>query len=140
MTIQTAKTLDDNDAFLTTQAISIILPAFNEAETISLTVSRIAHVLEKLSPSWDIVVIDDGSRDDTAAIVRTLPKEFNTTLVRFSRNFGKEHAITAGLAHATGDIVICMDADGQHSSDLIASMITQWKLGYNMVYAVLKDR
>lgn len=140
MTIHTAKTTDHHDAFLTTRAISIILPAFNEAETISLTVSRIAHVLEKLSPHWDIVVIDDGSRDDTAAIVRTLPKEFNTTLVRFSRNFGKEHAITAGLAHATGDIVICMDADGQHSSDLIASMITQWKLGYNMVYAVLKDR
>ncbi len=126
--------------YLTNAHMTVILPAFNEAETISLTVTRIADVLVKLSPHWDIVVIDDGSRDETASIVRAFPDELHTTLVRFSRNFGKEHAITAGLAHATGEIVICMDADGQHSSDLIVSMIEQWKLGYNMVYAVLKDR
>lgn len=120
--------------------ISVILPAFNEEATIATTVQHIAERLTQLSPNWDIVIVDDGSRDETANIVRALSPILQTTLVRFSRNFGKEHAITAGLAHAIGDVVICMDADGQHSSELLTSMIDKWKFGYNMVYAVLKDR
>ena len=120
--------------------ITVIVPAFNEVAAISSTVSNIAHYLQQLSQDWDVVVIDDGSRDETADVVRALPKELNTTLVRFSRNFGKEYAITAGLEHASGDIVICMDADGQHSSELLGEMLEKWRDGYDMVYAVRQDR
>ena len=61
-------------------------------------------------------------------------------MVRFSRNFGKEYAITAGLEHAQGDLVICMDADGQHSAELLAQMLEKWREGFEMVYAVRQDR
>lgn len=120
--------------------ISVIVPAFNEAAAITSTVENIANQLATLTPHWDIVVIDDGSRDKTADIVRGLPAYLRTTLVRFSRNFGKEYAITAGLEYAGGDIVICMDADGQHSSALIGEMLEKWREGYDMVYAVRQDR
>jgi glycosyltransferase involved in cell wall biosynthesis len=120
--------------------ITVIIPAFNESAAISNTVANIAHHLQQLSPNWDVVVIDDGSSDQTANVVRALAKELNTTLVRFSRNFGKEYAITAGLENSSGEIVICMDADGQHSSELLAQMLEKWREGYDMVYAVRQDR
>ncbi len=120
--------------------ITVIVPAFNEELAIAATVKNIAHHLDELSSNWDIVVIDDGSRDQTADVVRGLPAKLNTTLVRFSRNFGKEYAITAGLEHAQGDLVICMDADGQHSSELLAQMLEKWREGFEMVYAVRQDR
>ena len=85
-------------------------------------------------------MIDDGSRDQTADVVRGLPDKLNTTLVRFSRNFGKEYAITAGLENAQGDLVICMDADGQHSAELLSQMLEKWREGFEMVYAVRQDR
>ena len=120
--------------------ITVIVPAFNEALAIAATVKNIAQHLDELSSNWDIVVIDDGSRDQTADVVRGLPNKLNTTLVRFSRNFGKEYAITAGLEHAQGDLVICMDADGQHSAELLAQMLEKWREGFEMVYAVRQDR
>ena len=120
--------------------ITVIVPAFNEALAIAATVKNIAQHLDDLSSNWDIVVIDDGSRDQTAEVVRGLPDKLNTTLVRFSRNFGKEYAITAGLEHAQGDLVICMDADGQHSAELLAQMLEKWREGFEMVYAVRQDR
>ncbi|MEZ0232860.1 MAG: glycosyltransferase family 2 protein [Methylophilaceae bacterium] len=120
--------------------ISVIVPAFNEEAAITATLENIAQRLGNLSNNWDIVVIDDGSRDNTALVVSQLPANLNTTLVRFSRNFGKEYAITAGLEYAMGDVVICMDADGQHSSDLLDTMLQKWREGYDMVYAVRKDR
>ena len=120
--------------------ITVIVPAFNEQATIASTVNHIAEHLRQLTTRWDIVVIDDGSRDQTAYLVRNLPINLNTTLVRFSRNFGKEYAISAGLEHAGGDIVICMDADGQHSAELLGQMLQKWREGYNMVYAVRQDR
>lgn len=120
--------------------VTVIVPAFNEAASIASTLDKIAAHLRNLVARWDIIVIDDGSRDRTAAIVRALPASLHTTLVRFSRNFGKEYAITAGFEYARGDIVICMDADGQHSAELLGQMLAQWRAGYDMVYAVRADR
>jgi len=120
--------------------ITVIVPAFNEALAITTTVSNIALRLKSLSNKWNIVVIDDGSRDETADIVSTLPGDLRCTLVKLSRNFGKEYAITAGMEHAAGDLVICMDADGQHSSELLAEMLYKWNDGFDMVYAVRQDR
>lgn len=120
--------------------ITVIIPAYNEVAAIRSTLENISSRLKSLTPMWDIVVVDDGSRDHTAFLVRELANQFNTTLVRFSRNFGKEYAITAGLEFAQGDIVICMDADGQHSSELLIVMLEKWREGYDMVYAVRDDR
>lgn len=120
--------------------ITVIVPAYNEANAISITLANIASQLNQLSPAWDMVVIDDGSEDNTAQVVRNMPPALRTTLVRFSRNFGKEYAITAGLEHASGNVIICMDADGQHSTALLAQLLEKWRDGYDMVYAVRKDR
>jgi glycosyltransferase involved in cell wall biosynthesis len=120
--------------------ITVIVPAYNEALAIANTVENIAQTLSTLTLHWDILVVDDGSRDATAEVVRQLPNTLKTTLVRFSRNFGKEYAITAGLSYALGDIVICMDADGQHSAELLVDMLQKWREGYDMVYAVRQDR
>jgi glycosyltransferase involved in cell wall biosynthesis len=123
-----------------TPHICVIVPAFNEALSITNTVNNIAAQLAALSPHWNIVVVDDGSRDNTAEIARNLPASARTTLVKFSRNFGKEYAISAGLSYAQGDMVICMDADGQHSAALLTEMLAKWRIGYDMVYAVRQDR
>lgn len=120
--------------------ISVIVPAFNEEAAIVSTVNLIATHLKRLTSQWEIIVIDDGSRDQTANIVRHLPEYLQTTLVRFSRNFGKEYAITAGLEYATGNVVICMDADGQHSTELLVQMLDKWREGYDMVYAYRQSR
>jgi glycosyltransferase involved in cell wall biosynthesis len=126
---------------LNTEAhISVIVPAFNEEAAIVSTIHTIVERLKQLSSTWEVIVIDDGSRDQTANIVRNLPESLQTTLVRFSRNFGKEYAITAGLEYATGNVVICMDADGQHSSDLLVQMLEKWREGYDMVYAYRQNR
>jgi polyisoprenyl-phosphate glycosyltransferase len=123
-----------------TPHLTVIVPAYNEALAITHTVENIVHTLSALSSRWDVLVVDDGSRDETSHVIKRLPAKFNTTLVRFSRNFGKEYAITAGLSYAQGDVVICMDADGQHSAALLEDMLTKWREGYDMVYAVRQDR
>ena len=132
--------VQDKNRTMANPHLTVIVPAYNEALAITQTVENIVHTLSALSSVWDIVVVDDGSRDETSNIVKQLPPTYNTTLVRFSRNFGKEYAITAGLSYATGDIVICMDADGQHSASLLVEMLNKWREGYDMVYAVRQDR
>lgn len=120
--------------------ITVVVPAYNEAAAIASTLHRIAEQLDQISAHWDIVVIDDGSRDRTAQIVVEMCSVYRLKLIRFSRNFGKEYAITAGLEHASGDVVICMDADGQHAANLMLLMLEKWRDGYDMVYAVRDDR
>ena len=119
---------------------SVVVPAYNEAGALAGTLDMIAGQLAALVPHYEIVVVDDGSRDDTARIAAACAARLPVTLVRFSRNFGKEAAISAGLQHARGDVVVCMDADGQHSADLIGRMLALWREGWDMVYAVRDDR
>lgn len=120
--------------------VSIIVPAYNEAQAIGGTLRSIAQRLSALTSEWEIIVINDGSADQTAEVVRALPPELRTTLLQLSRNFGKEAAISAGLHEAHGDAVICMDADGQHPVDMLDRMLALWSEGYDMVYAVRQDR
>ncbi len=120
--------------------VSIVVPAFNEAGALHGTLDMIARHVSAQVPRYEIVVVDDGSRDETARIACECARHLPVTLVRFSRNFGKEAAISAGLQHARGDVVICMDADGQHSADLLGTMLARWRDGYDMVYAVRADR
>ncbi|MBP6096490.1 MAG: glycosyltransferase family 2 protein [Methyloversatilis sp.] len=120
--------------------LSIVIPAYNEAASLAGTLDMIAGHLAGQGARYELVVVDDGSRDETARIAAVCAARLPVTLVRFSRNFGKEAAISAGLRHARGDVVVCMDADGQHSADLLGAMLAQWREGWDMVYAVRSDR
>lgn len=120
--------------------LSVVVPAFNEEAALARTLDTIAARLEVLVPDWEIVVVDDGSRDRTAWVARECATRMKVVLVRFSRNFGKEAAISAGLQQARGQAVVCMDADGQHSAELLDTMLARWQDGYDMVYAVREDR
>ena len=129
-----------SSARTTPPLLSVVVPAYNEAGALASTLDMIARHLAALVPHHEIVVVDDGSRDDTARIAAACAARLPATLVRFSRNFGKEAAISAGLQHARGDVVVCMDADGQHSADLLGTMLAHWREGWDMVYAVRADR
>ena len=129
-----------SSARTTAPVLSVVVPAYNEAGALAGTLDMIARHLAALVPHYEIVVVDDGSRDATAQIAADSAERLPVTLVRFSRNFGKEAAISAGLQHARGDVVVCMDADGQHSADLLGTMLAHWREGWDMVYAVRADR
>jgi glycosyltransferase involved in cell wall biosynthesis len=118
--------------------ISCVIPAYNEAAVIPEMVAQVAASLHGMGQRYEIVVIDDGSADETAAVLRRLAAEREDVRYRsFSRNFGKEAAIYAGLTEAQGEAVIVMDADLQHPPELIPEMVRLWSEGaYQVVEAV----
>ena len=117
------------------------MPAYNEAASLPDVLARVLLALRALSPRVELVVVDDGSRDDTVAVMRRLcAAEPALRLVQLSRNFGKEAALTAGLAAARGEVVVLMDADGQHPTALLADMLRHWQGGADVVYAVRSTR
>ncbi|HSW92954.1 MAG TPA: glycosyltransferase family 2 protein [Gammaproteobacteria bacterium] len=120
--------------------ISCIVPVFNEEANADSFFPILADVLKKIAKRFEIIVVDDGSRDATVAKILALPTEFNIKLLGFSRNFGKETALTAGLDHCSGDVAILMDADFQHPVDVLPAFLTEWAKGYDMVYGVRKNR
>jgi glycosyltransferase involved in cell wall biosynthesis len=90
------------------------MPAYNEARNLARVVPQVLQVLAGLAEAVELIVVDDGSRDDTAETIRALVRAHpQVVLLRLSRNFGKEAALTAGLETARGDVVVLMDADGQ---------------------------
>ena len=121
-------------------SLSAVVPAHNEAAVIERFLRALHETLAALTPRTEIIVVDDGSRDDTAAIVQRLASELNLTLLRLSRNFGKEAALTAGLAHARGDAVLIIDADFQDPLELVPQMVTRWREGFDMIYGVRRER
>jgi polyisoprenyl-phosphate glycosyltransferase len=120
--------------------VSFVVPAFNEADALPALLARIAAAAAVEQVPFDIVVIDDGSKDATAAVARDAPAAQCVRLLRLSRNFGKEAALTAGLDHADGDVVLCLDSDGQHPPELLTPMLALWREGYDMIYGVRSDR
>lgn len=117
------------------------MPAFNEARNLSIGVPQTLTALQQLSPQAELIVVDDGSRDDTAEVMQGLCADHTQVVyVKLSRNFGKESALTAGLAIARGETVVLMDADGQHPTSLLPEMLLKWKQGADVVYAVRKSR
>ena len=122
-------------------SISCVLPAFNEARNLTEVVPKVLAVLATLSSQVELIVVDDGSRDDTTQVMQQLCARHPAVVyLKLSRNFGKEPALTAGLDAARGDVVILMDADGQHPASLLPYMLQQWKHGADVVYAVRKTR
>jgi len=124
-----------------TALVSIVLPARNEAASIATAIDTISGVLASCAPNWEIVVVDDGSDDRTFDELRRLAAEDSRVrAIQFSRNFGKEAALLAGLQHAAGDVVITMDADLQHPPELIPQMLESWSDGAMVVNAVKRSR
>jgi glycosyltransferase involved in cell wall biosynthesis len=121
--------------------VSIVVPAYNEANSLRSFTDELAAVLVTATDDFEILFIDDGSSDATWRTVTTVTfPRASVRALRFSRNFGKEAAIAAGLDSATGDAVIVMDADLQHPPGLIPEMIARWKQGAPVVQAVKTSR
>jgi glycosyltransferase involved in cell wall biosynthesis len=121
--------------------LSIVVPVYNEAANVDALVARLRPVLDGVTASWEMVFIDNGSRDDTLARIRSLnAADPRLRAVAFSRNFGKEIAIAAGLDHARGQATVIMDADLQHPPEMIATFVQKWREGYAMVYGQRTDR
>jgi polyisoprenyl-phosphate glycosyltransferase len=119
--------------------VSIVIPSFNEQENIRALIDRLIPILSKYH-DYEIMLVDDGSVDNTFGIIQSL-SERNDKLkyLSFSRNFGHQMALKAGIDHATGDCIICMDADLQHPPELIDQMIQKWREGFEIVYTVRED-
>ncbi len=117
--------------------ISIVLPSFNECEGLPIVISSICHVLAQTGFSYEVIVVDDGSKDATRAVMLDLCSRLPVLrYLRFSRNFGKEAALTAGLKAAGGDAVILMDSDGQHPPSMIPLFLEKWREGFEVVAGV----
>lgn len=122
-------------------AISCIMPAYNEANSLRGVVPHVLDALLALSQRVELVIVNDGSRDASEQVLNDLCTKYSQlVVVNLSRNFGKEAAITAGLNTSQGDVVFIMDADGQHPSHLLSGMLQKWKHGSDVVYAVRKSR
>lgn len=118
--------------------ISIIIPCYNEEGNIGILHERIKESLPEYPIEY--IFVDDNSSDNTLKILEEISKkDKNVKYVSFSRNFGHQSALRAGLEYATGDCVISMDADLQHPPELLQQLIDKWKEGYYVVYTVRKD-
>lgn len=120
--------------------ISCVVPAFNESENLSVLLPQLRDVLQGLTDRWEVIVVDDGSQDQTAQRMAQLSQQPGFRYIQLSRNFGKEAALTAGVQAARGDAVILMDADLQHPPELLPEMVACWQSGVDMVYAVRQSR
>jgi glycosyltransferase involved in cell wall biosynthesis len=121
-------------------SISCILPAFNEGQSLPALLGELSDELRQHFARWEIIVVNDGSSDDTEIAMAPWLKGRGVRYVSLSRNFGKEAALTAGLDRATGDLVLLMDADLQHPPALIPDMLRAWRAGADMVYTVRATR
>lgn len=114
--------------------ISIVAPAYNEEANVRPFVEAVMKVLDRLEESYEILIVDDGSSDSTASVVRSFCQEdARVKLIRLSRNFGHQCALTAGLDHARGDSIIMMDIDLQHPPALIEELIRARNKGFEVV-------
>lgn len=120
--------------------LSFVIPAFNEEANIAETIRRVEAEAARLVPSHEILIIDDGSRDQTFEAARAMTKHAVVRVIRLSRNFGKEQAIMAGLERARGDAVVILDADLQEPLSYLETMIEHRREGYEMIYAVRAHR
>ena len=122
--------------------ISVVAPAYNEEDTLHEFYRRLTDVLVDLDDmDYEVIIVTDGSVDKTPDILRSLhEKNAKWRGVHFSRNFGHQAAIAAGLAHAKGDAVVMMDSDLQDPPEALPGFINQWKAGYQVVYAIRTER
>jgi glycosyltransferase involved in cell wall biosynthesis len=121
--------------------LSIVVPVYNEGPNVEALVRGVLPLLERIVASFEVIFVDDGSADDTLVRIHELNRaDPRFKAISFSRNFGKEIAIAAGLDHAQGAAVVIMDADLQHPPELIETFVARWREGYAMVYGQRTDR
>jgi polyisoprenyl-phosphate glycosyltransferase len=117
--------------------LSLVLPVYNEEPVIGELRTRLAELLGRLGVTWEVVFVNDGSRDQSLAMLKELAKaDDRYRVVSFSRNFGHQLAITAGLDYARGEAVVVMDADLQDPPEVILEMLAKWREGFDVVHAV----
>jgi glycosyltransferase involved in cell wall biosynthesis len=122
-------------------SISLVIPCYNEAGNLDALLGRCIATLTTLGLVWEIVLVDDGSRDNTALqLAHWSAREPRVRALLLSRNFGKEAALSAGIDAARGQTVVLMDADLQHEPELIPTMLQRWEHGIDVVYARRRDR
>ncbi len=121
--------------------LSVVVPCFDEAQGLADFHARLAAVMAGLCEPWEVIYVNDGSRDDTLARLLALhAADRHVAVVNLSRNFGKEVALTAGLDHAGGQAVIAIDADLQDPPEVIPELVAQWRAGFDMVFAQRRVR
>ena len=121
--------------------VSIVAPIFNEEETLPELCRRVTQVMQTLGIPYELILVNDGSSDDSLALMQSLHQsDPRTKYVSLSRNFGHQIAITAGLDFATGAAVVVMDGDLQDPPELLPALIDKWRAGFVVVYAVRQER
>lgn len=121
--------------------LSIVVPVYNEEESITLFIDAVAPVLTAIDPAWEILFVNDGSRDGTwAALTAASAREPRVRAIDLSRNYGKEVALTAAIDHARGRAVVPMDVDLQDPPHVLAEMVGLWRQGHDVVLACRSDR
>jgi glycosyltransferase involved in cell wall biosynthesis len=121
--------------------ISIVVPVYNEAPNVAAFYDRVTNVMVRLGEPYEIIFVNDGSKDDTLDRLLVLAeKDPKVKIVDLSRNFGKEIALTAGIDYASGEAVIPIDADLQDPPELIPELVAKWREGYDVVYATRLKR
>ena len=120
--------------------LSIVVPCYNEGPHLKEFVAALKATVIKLTNHFEIILVNDGSKDSTRVNAIELVNTGNIRYLEFSRNFGKEAALMAGIDHATGDATLLIDADFQHPLEKIPEMADLWKSGYEMIYGVIANR
>lgn len=121
--------------------VSVVLPVYNEAEVLPILAARITNALNSARAAYEIVFVNDGSRDQSPQVLDQLAAANpRVRVVHLSRNFGHQAAVQAGLAHARGDAVVLMDSDLQDAPEAIPRFLTKWWAGYDVVYAIRTQR
>lgn len=121
--------------------LSVVVPVYNEIESLPELHRRVRAVMEELTSSWELVLVDDGCSDGSTEKMKEIAAEDpHVRPVIFARNFGHQIAITAGLDYARGDAVIIMDADLQDPPEVMKDLVAKWREGYEVVYAVRAER
>ena len=120
--------------------VSIIIPAYNEAENIPVICETIARIFSDLPYQYEIILVVDGCTDNSLEVIQNLPLTNDRIFfIEFSRNFGHQLALKAGLDFANGDCVISMDCDMQHPPELLPQLLHKWEEGYEVVYTLRKE-
>ena len=120
--------------------LSVVIPAFNEEGNLTKVCGELFHILSKVEMSWEILIVDDGSKDATWDEIKLLHiSDKRVKGVRLSRNFGHQYALFAGLSQAAGKAVISMDADHQHPPQVIPKLVDEWKKGNKIVHTIRFD-
>ena len=123
------------------KSVAIVIPCFNEEGNLRETHRRVTQAISQMVSEYELVYVDDGSRDATPEMLRRIQTDDpHVRVVYLSRNFGHQFAVTAGLAHARGDAVVIMDADLQDPPEVLQQMVRKWEEGYDVVYGVRTDR